>query len=71
MSMDKRMPVVGEVWRERRREYRSRTVEVLHVEEHGFVTIRSLTDYQGQPAKRRPKTAVRVGLWHKTFEPVS
>ena len=62
--------VVGSIWRERRRAYRKRTVEVEQ-EAHGFVYVRTITCDNGQPPKRVTRTRIRRSLWHGAFEEVS
>lgn len=63
------VPEKGSIWRERRRAYRARTVEVLGCTgQGGHVTIKTLTTTEGDAPKRGITTHVRLDLWYKTFE---
>jgi hypothetical protein len=61
-------PQEGTIWRERRRQYQRRTVEVVGMAADGKVIIRTKTNNNGQPVRRIRYTRVQLGLWHKTFE---
>lgn len=71
---DRREPEIGQVWREKSRQYAKRTVVVLgfidatYANVPGrFVQVRTLTDYTGQPVTRKAVTKVRAENWHKQF----
>lgn len=66
-------PAIGSVWRERRRDYRKRTVKVLTITDtpNPYVVIETILGTNGYPPRRTTRSSVRGRLWHRAFEEVT
>lgn len=63
------LPALGSFWRERRKAYALRVIEVRGFTNDGRIAIQTVINEDGEAIDGARETLVRALLWHATFEP--